>query len=114
MIQAHAMVFDMVDAAVCYTLDVLFAILAFALPPAGTVMATIWGATMFILKITGKDDDAKQGFAHLFGFVTSDDELSAYEDVVDKINEWVNIYTMYPEYKEKNTIYLGIYPDISK
>jgi hypothetical protein len=113
-IQAHAMVFDMVDAAVCYTLDVLFAILAFALPPAGTIMAAVWGAMMFILKVTGKEDDAKQGFAHLLGFVTSDDELKAYNNVRDKINDWVNIYNMYPEYKEENTIYLGLYPDISK
>jgi hypothetical protein len=77
-------------------------------------MAAVWGAMMFILKVTGKEDDAKQGFAHLLGFVTSDDELKAYNNVRDKINDWVNIYNMYPEYKEENTIYLGLYPDISK
>lgn len=108
------MVFDMVDAAICYTLDVLFAILAFALPPAGTIMAAVWGAMMFILKVTGKEDDVKHGFAHLLGFVTSEDEWIAYDNVTKMIDNLVSVYNMYPEYKEENTIYLGLYPDISK
>ncbi|MBD3408564.1 MAG: hypothetical protein GF411_20740, partial [Candidatus Lokiarchaeota archaeon] len=90
------MVFDIVDATVCYTLDVLFAILAFALPPAGTIMAAVWGTMMFILKVTGKEDDVKHGFAHLLGFVTSEDEWIAYDNVTKKINSWVNIHNMYP------------------
>jgi hypothetical protein len=113
-IQAHAMVFDIVDAIFTYTLDIIFALIAFVLPPAGTIMAGVWALAMFILKVTGKEDDVKQGFAHMLGFVTSEDELKAYNTVVDKINHWVNILSMYPEYKEENTIYLGLYPDISK
>ena len=73
--------------------------MAFIIPSVGAVIAAVWGVIMFILKVTGKDDDVKHGFAHIMGFVTSEDELAAYDNVTKKIDEWVNIHNMYPNYR---------------
>ena len=69
---------------------------------------------MLVLSLTGKDDDVKKGIANILGFVTAEDELAAFQGVTDKINEWVATYTWWPESREDNVIYLGLYPDISR
>jgi len=113
-IHAHMYVFNMVDAVFSYGMDVLLALLVFTAPPIGTIIALGWAIFMLVLSLTGKDDDVKKGIANILGFVTAEDELAAFQGVTDRINEWVATYTWWPETREDNVIYLGLYPDISR